>query len=164
MFCVPTYKSVVAVSVVKVPVDGVSVPMLILSNVPVVPDVSVIAPDGVIVRLLELILINGAVKLISVFDKISISDVVSTVRPVKVPMLVKLLLTTELAKVVVLNTSEPLIFNAPVASIEVTEKLPLPSTEKPGLLKPDVDVNCFCITPIVVPICNYSYIYSVSGT
>ena len=164
MFCVPTYKSVVAVNVVKVPVAGVSVPMLMLSKVPTVPEVSVIAPDGVIVRLLELISINGAVKLISVSDKMLTSDDVSTLSPVNIPTLVKLLLTTELASVVVLNTSAPLIFSAPVASRVVTEKLPEPSTENPGLLKPEVDVSCFCITPIVVPICNYIYIYSVSCT
>lgn len=85
-----------------------------------------------------------------------------TVNPVKVPNDRKLLLTTELANVVVLSTSEPLIFNVSVASILVTAKFPFPSTENPGLLKPDVDVSCFCITPMIVPVCNYSYIYSVS--
>lgn len=85
-----------------------------------------------------------------------------TVNPVNVPKDLKLLLTTELDRVVVLIISEPLIFKESVASILDTAKFPEPSTENPGLLKPDVDVNCFCITPMKVPVYNYSYIYSAS--
>ena len=116
MFCEPTNKVSVAIKLLNVPLPGVVSPMLTLSTDPGVPEVSVIAPVGDTVRLSGFIVITGAVKSISVDDTRVIADVLLTCKLVRVPTLVKLLLTTELASVVALSTSAPLIFNDPVAS------------------------------------------------
>lgn len=141
------YILVLAVNVLNVASPGVVPPMFTLLIVPTVPDVIAIAP---------------VVDTVIVAAEIDTVPLLLTVNPVNVPKVCKLLLTTVLPRVVVLNACNPLNDNPFVVSMPLAINAPVESTLNPGLLNPAVEVNCFCITLMIVPGYNDSYIYLVS--
>lgn len=107
-----------AVNVVNTPVLGVVAPMLMLLIVPSVPGANMIAPVELSVIGVELI----------------------TVKLLRVPTLVKLLLTIVNPKVVLFSNDTP-PNNRALVSIDVLVIDPLSATENPGLVNPACDSN-----------------------
>ena len=118
------YILVLAVNVLKVPSPGVVPPMFTLLIVPTAPEVSESTPD------------EETVTLAAVTDT---APVLLTVSPVSVPKVCKLLLSTVLPRVVVLNACNPLNDNPLVVSMPLAINAPVGPTLKPVLANPVSD-------------------------